>query len=148
MTRGREGQAPDERSRSVVVVGGGPGVYEAPSAQPGAEAPRDGGRSGDGLGGAAVPLCVPSKTSSLIADYLGGVEVATDLGVHLVDHGAMEIWSQHLNDCRDQLVVLDSPGASEDIGGRLGEVGGAGGTRRQRPWRRAACARTSRIRSA
>ena len=41
----------------------------------------------DGIGGAAVLTdCVPSKTLIATADYLGGIETAAELGVHLEDH--------------------------------------------------------------
>ena len=74
------------RSNSVVILGGGPGGYEAAlvAAHLGASVTVV---DRDGIGGAAVLTdCVPSKTLIATADYLGGIETASDLGVHLEDH--------------------------------------------------------------
>lgn len=108
----------------VVIVGGGPGGYEAAlvaAAQGASVTVVD----RDGLGGAAVLTdCVPSKTLISTADYLGELEVATDLGVHLVDHEGDEMVAAQANLPEINRRVLDLAGAqSEDIGGRLGEVG-------------------------
>ncbi len=108
----------------VVIVGGGPGGYEAAlvAAQLGAGVTVI---DRDGLGGAAVLTdCVPSKTLISTADYLGQLEVAADLGVHLVDHEGDEMVAAHADLPEINRRVLDLAGAqSDDIGGRLAEVG-------------------------
>jgi NAD(P)H dehydrogenase (quinone) len=71
------------RSSRVVILGGGPGGYEAAlvAAHLGAEVTVV---ERDGLGGAAVLTdCVPSKTLISTADYMGGFGTASGLGVHL-----------------------------------------------------------------
>ncbi|MBK6888078.1 MAG: NAD(P)H-quinone dehydrogenase [Tetrasphaera sp.] len=108
----------------VVIVGGGPGGYEAALV-----AAHLGGQvivvDRDGLGGAAVLTdCVPSKTLISTADYLGELAVAADLGVHLVDHEGDEMVAAHANLPEINRRVLDLAGAqSEDIARRLAEVG-------------------------
>ena len=79
------------RTSSVVILGGGPGGYEAAlvAAQLGATVTII---DRDGIGGAAVLTdCVPSKTLIATADYLGGIETASELGVHLEDHEGDDI---------------------------------------------------------
>jgi dihydrolipoamide dehydrogenase len=74
------------RETSVVIIGGGPGGYEAAlvGAQLGASVTVI---ERDGLGGAAVLTdCVPSKALIATADYMSDFEVASGLGVHLTDH--------------------------------------------------------------
>ncbi|MFN8099115.1 MAG: NAD(P)H-quinone dehydrogenase [Dermatophilaceae bacterium] len=125
MTRGHpRGKHQMNGRGQVVIVGGGPGGYEAAlvaAAQGASVTVVD----RDGLGGAAVLTdCVPSKTLISTADYLGELEVATDLGVHLVDHEGDEMVAAQANLPEINRRVLDLAGAqSEDIGGRLGEVG-------------------------
>src|SRR5512141_204045 len=71
--------APDR----VVIVGGGPGGYEAAlvAAQLGAEVTIV---DTDGLGGSAVLTdCVPSKTLIATAELMTEVSGATELGVNL-----------------------------------------------------------------
>ncbi len=73
------------RATSVVVLGGGPGGYEAAlvAAQLGATVTVV---ERDGLGGAAVLTdCVPSKALISTADVMSQLETASDLGVHLED---------------------------------------------------------------
>ena len=70
-----------DRKASVVVLGGGPGGYEAAlvAAHLGASVTVV---DRDGLGGAAVLTdCVPSKTLISISDFMSRFEAATDLGV-------------------------------------------------------------------
>ncbi|MGN6635890.1 MAG: NAD(P)H-quinone dehydrogenase, partial [Oryzihumus sp.] len=70
-----------ERKTSVVVLGGGPGGYEAAlvAAHLGASVTVV---DRDGLGGAAVLTdCVPSKTLISVGDFMQRFEAATDLGV-------------------------------------------------------------------
>ncbi|MGW5240009.1 NAD(P)H-quinone dehydrogenase [Monashia sp. NPDC004114] len=73
------------RETSVVIIGGGPGGYEAAlvAAQLGAQVTIV---EKDGLGGAAVLTdCVPSKALIATADYMSDFEVASGLGVRLQD---------------------------------------------------------------
>ena len=74
------------RETTVVIVGGGPGGYEAAlvGAQLGANVTII---ERLGLGGAAVLTdCVPSKALIATADYMSDFEVAGGLGVRLTDH--------------------------------------------------------------
>src|SRR4051794_21763509 len=69
------------RETSVVIIGGGPGGYEAAlvAAQLGAQVTIV---EKDGLGGAAVLTdCVPSKALIATADYMSDFETASHLGV-------------------------------------------------------------------
>ncbi|MFN8045970.1 MAG: NAD(P)H-quinone dehydrogenase [Dermatophilaceae bacterium] len=71
------------QSTNVVILGGGPGGYEAAlvAAHLGAEVTLV---DRDGLGGSAVLTdCVPSKALISTADYLRDITVAADLGIHL-----------------------------------------------------------------
>ncbi len=79
------------RSQSVVILGGGPGGYEAAlvAAQLGAHVTVV---DSDGLGGAAVLTdCVPSKALIAVADFMSEFESAGDLGVHLEDEEGDEV---------------------------------------------------------
>src|SRR3954451_20205809 len=72
--------APSPKSR-VVVIGGGPGGYEAAlvAAQLGADVTVV---DTDGVGGAAVlPDCVPSKTLIATAELMADMEEAHELGI-------------------------------------------------------------------
>ena len=73
------------RETTVVIIGGGPGGYEAAlvGAQLGAKVTII---ERLGVGGAAVLTdCVPSKALIAIADYMSDFEVAGGLGVRLTD---------------------------------------------------------------
>ena len=73
------------RETTVVIIGGGPGGYEAAlvAAQLGAKVTII---ERLGVGGAAVLTdCVPSKALIAIADYMSDFEVAGGLGVRLTD---------------------------------------------------------------
>jgi NAD(P)H dehydrogenase (quinone) len=75
-------------SSRVVIVGGGPGGYEAAlvAAQLGAGVTLV---DSDGVGGSAVLTdCVPSKTLIATAELMADVEGAAELGVELADHSA------------------------------------------------------------
>ncbi len=76
---------------SVVILGGGPGGYEAAlvAAHLGADVTVV---DRDGLGGAAVLTdCVPSKALISTADFMSQFETASDLGVHLEDNEGDEV---------------------------------------------------------
>ena len=76
------------RETTVVIIGGGPGGYEAAlvGAQLGANVTII---ERLGVGGAAVLTdCVPSKALIATADYMSDFEVAAGLGVRLADDGA------------------------------------------------------------
>src|SRR3954454_13751748 len=110
---------PDRMSRvnRVVVVGGGPGGYEAAlvAAQLGADVTVV---DSDGIGGSAVLIdCVPSKTLIATAEVMTRFEVAPQLGITAVgatSHGAVvdlgKVNSRGLELARAQ---------SADIEGRL-----------------------------
>ena len=108
----------------VVVVGGGPGGYEAAlvAAHLGASVTVV---DSDGLGGAAVLTdCVPSKALISTADYMAQFDKAADLGVALVDDDGDEIAdsSAELGAINRRILRL-ARAQSADIEGRLKEVG-------------------------
>ncbi len=109
---------------SVVVIGGGPGGYEAALV-----AAHLGGRVAvvdrDGLGGAAVLTdCVPSKTLISTADFMSQFETASDLGVHLEDQEGDEVADSiaELATINRRILAL-AAAQSRDIEYRLDEVG-------------------------
>jgi len=108
----------------VVIVGGGPGGYEAAlvAAHLGAEVTIV---ERDGLGGAAVLTdCVPSKTLIATADYMSGIALAPELGVDLRDEEGDAIAHARADLPRVNQRVLDLALAqSSDIARRLDEVG-------------------------
>ncbi len=112
------------RSSRVVILGGGPGGYEAAlvAAHLGAEVTIV---ESTGIGGAAVLTdCVPSKTLVSTADYLSEFTTAADLGVHLEDAQAHEVAAAHADLAEVNRRVVDLAEAqSEDIVTRLHEVG-------------------------
>ena len=112
------------RTNSVVILGGGPGGYEAAlvAAHLGASVTVV---DRDGIGGAAVLTdCVPSKTLIATADYLGGIETASDLGVHLEDHeGDVATETVAELDAINRRVRNLAAAQSADISARLREVG-------------------------
>lgn len=74
-------------TEKVVIIGGGPGGYEAAhvAAQLGADVTIV---DSDGLGGSAVLTdCVPSKTLIATAEVMTEMGDASELGVHVRDHG-------------------------------------------------------------
>ncbi|MDO5502249.1 MAG: NAD(P)H-quinone dehydrogenase [Actinomycetia bacterium] len=109
---------------SVVVIGGGPGGYEAAlvAAHLGAEVTII---EKDGVGGAAVLTdCVPSKALISTADYLHEFGTASQLGVHLEDSDGDEVTDARAELEQVNARVLQLAGAqSEDIATRLREVG-------------------------
>jgi len=111
-----------ERDTSVIILGGGPGGYEAAlvAAHLGADVTIV---DRDGLGGAAVLTdCVPSKTLISTSHSLSGIEVAGGLGVRfdgltggheaVVDLGAV-----------NERILELAAAQSSDIGERLETVG-------------------------
>ncbi len=112
------------RTSSVVIIGGGPGGYEAAlvAAHLGADVTVI---DRDGIGGAAVLTdCVPSKTLIATADYLGGIETASELGVHLEDEeGDPAIDPIADLSAINHRVLGLAAAQSSDISARLAEVG-------------------------
>ncbi|MGG5257906.1 NAD(P)H-quinone dehydrogenase [Phycicoccus avicenniae] len=112
------------RSSRVVILGGGPGGYEAAlvGAHLGADVTVV---ERTGIGGAAVLTdCVPSKALISTADYMSGFETVADLGVHLEDHEGDEVTDAvaDLPEVNRRVVAL-ARAQSRDIRTRLGEVG-------------------------
>jgi pyruvate/2-oxoglutarate dehydrogenase complex dihydrolipoamide dehydrogenase (E3) component len=108
----------------VVIVGGGPGGYEAGlvAAQLGAEVTLV---YSDGVGGSAVLTdCVPSKTLIATAELMTDVEGATELGVRLTDHEGDEATTVGVDLARvNERVKQLALDQSIDIGERLVKEG-------------------------
>jgi dihydrolipoamide dehydrogenase len=108
----------------VVIVGGGPGGYEAGlvAAQLGAEVTLV---YSDGVGGSAVLTdCVPSKTLIATAELMTDVEGATELGVRLTDHEGDEATTVSVDLARvNERVKQLALDQSIDIGERLVKEG-------------------------
>ena len=132
------------RETSVVILGGGPGGYEAAlvAAQLGAEVTVV---ERDGLGGAAVLTdCVPSKALIATADYMTDFETASQLGVRCRTTTATRsptLWPSRTPSTRRILALAAAQSA--DIQGSLEQVGvtvlrGTGPDRRPRARRRRA----------
>jgi dihydrolipoamide dehydrogenase len=112
------------RSTSVVILGGGPGGYEAAlvAAHLGAWVTLV---DSDGLGGAAVLTdCVPSKALVSTADYMSEFLTAADLGVRLEDAEGDVVKSAvvELDEVNRRVMAL-AAAQSRDIGTRVTEVG-------------------------
>ncbi|HQH07470.1 MAG TPA: NAD(P)H-quinone dehydrogenase, partial [Phycicoccus sp.] len=112
------------RSTKVVILGGGPGGYEAAlvAAHLGATVTLV---DRDGLGGAAVLTdCVPSKALIATADYMSEFEAASDLGVHLEDEEGDEVTDAvaALGEINARVLAL-AEAQSRDIESRVREVG-------------------------
>jgi dihydrolipoamide dehydrogenase len=110
--------------KSVVVIGGGPGGYEAAlaAAQLGAEVVL---AERSGLGGAAVLTdCVPSKALIATADFMDRFSAAKRIGVHFEgehvpgDQGV----TAHIADVNQRIMEL-ARAQSRDIGERLESAG-------------------------
>ncbi|MGC4108970.1 MAG: NAD(P)H-quinone dehydrogenase [Nocardioides sp.] len=105
----------------VVIVGGGPGGYEAAlvAAQLGAEVTLV---DSDGVGGSAVLTdCVPSKTLIATAELMTEVEGATELGVE-VSHDVRAAVRVDLARVNARVLQL-ARDQSADIGARLEKEG-------------------------
>ncbi len=116
--------AVNARSSRVVILGGGPGGYEAAlvAAHLGAEVTVV---ERDGIGGAAVLTdCVPSKALISTADYMSEFETAAGLGVHLEDAEGDEVSDAvaELGEVNRRVLAL-AAAQSADITTRLSEVG-------------------------
>jgi NAD(P)H dehydrogenase (quinone) len=129
----------------VVIIGGGPGGYEAAlvAAQLGAEVTVV---DSDGIGGSAVLTdCVPSKTLIATAELMSDLSGAAELGLSFTDHEGDRAQSLHVDLARvnarvQQLAAdqsadierrLDREGVKVVRGrGRLGASGDAGGIRK------------------
>ncbi|MGO0576598.1 NAD(P)H-quinone dehydrogenase [Ornithinimicrobium panacihumi] len=111
-------------NKSVIVVGGGPGGYEAAlgAAQLGAEVTVV---ERAGLGGAAVLTdCVPSKALIATADFMDRFSAAKRIGVHF--DGANVPGDQgvtaHISDVNQRIMAL-AQAQSRDIAERLESAG-------------------------
>jgi dihydrolipoamide dehydrogenase len=108
----------------VVIVGGGPGGYEAAlvAAQLGAEVTLV---DSDGVGGSAVLTdCVPSKTLIATAELMTQVEGAHELGVRLTDHEGDDATTVGVDLARVNARVKQlAHDQSADIGQRLEKEG-------------------------
>ncbi|MBA3233337.1 MAG: NAD(P)H-quinone dehydrogenase [Propionibacteriales bacterium] len=111
------------RVTHVVIVGGGPGGYEAAlvGAQLGADVTLV---DRDGLGGSAVITdCVPSKTLIATAEVMNAVEESGELGVRLDGHGELAASvSVDLGAVNARVKKL-AASQSTDIGRRLADEG-------------------------
>ena len=110
-------------AKRIVIIGGGPGGYEAAlvAAQFGAEVTVI---EAGGIGGAAVLTdCVPSKTLIATADRVGRTNVSGELGMRVggeVPHqGTVSVDFGLLN----RRVLALAKAQSEDIAGRLRDAG-------------------------
>ena len=108
----------------MVILGGGPGGYEAAlvASSLGAEVTLV---DRDGIGGAAVLTdCVPSKTLIATADYMHEWETAADLGVHLADHEGDQVTDATavLEEVNSRVLDL-AKAQSGDIATQLRDVG-------------------------
>jgi dihydrolipoamide dehydrogenase len=108
----------------VVIIGAGPGGYEAGlvAAQLGAEVTLV---DSDGVGGSAVLTdCVPSKTLIATAELMTDVEGAAELGVRLTDHEGDDATTVSVElarvNGRVKQLALDQ---SDDIASRLEKEG-------------------------
>jgi dihydrolipoamide dehydrogenase len=108
----------------VVIVGGGPGGYEAGlvAAQLGADVTLV---DSDGVGGSAVLTdCVPSKTLIATAELMTDVEGAAELGVRLTDHEGDDATTVSVDLARvNRRVTQLAHDQSSDIGVRLEKEG-------------------------
>ena len=112
------------RETTVVIIGGGPGGYEAAlvAAQLGARVTVV---EKDGLGGAAVLTdCVPSKALIATADYMSDFQTASHLGVRLQDDDGDEVSDAVAQAHTVNGRILELAAAqSADIQGSLEQVG-------------------------
>ena len=132
------GSSPVRAGSRVVIIGGGPGGYEAAlvARQLGAEVTVV---EAHGMGGAAVLTdVVPSKTLIATAEWMTLTESAAELGIHAGD-GAPSVRLDEVNarvrslaaqQERDIATRLEREGIEIVVGrGRLGEITRGGGSR-------------------
>ncbi|MBW8173712.1 NAD(P)H-quinone dehydrogenase [Ornithinimicrobium sp. Arc0846-15] len=103
---------------SVVIIGGGPGGYEAAlaAAQAGADVTVV---EAQGLGGAAVLTdCVPSKSLISTSDFMNRFSAASRLGVGFDGAPGDQGVTAHLREVNDRIIAL-AEAQSADIGTRL-----------------------------
>src|SRR5215469_6956855 len=106
----------------IVIIGGGPGGYEAAlvAAQLGAEVTIV---DRDGIGGAAVLTdCVPSKTLIATADVMTTFEDAPELGVQVGERGEDCVTGVNLARVNARVKALAAK-QSEDIAEGLAKAG-------------------------
>lgn len=106
----------------MVIVGGGPGGYEAalPAALLGAKVTVV---EREGLGGAAVLTdCVPSKALIATADFMDRFSAAERIGVHFEDAPVDQGVTAHLPEVNARIMAL-AQAQSQDIGGKLATAG-------------------------
>ncbi len=102
----------------VVIIGGGPGGYEAAlvAAQLGGDVTLI---ERDGLGGAAVLSdCVPSKTLIATAEVMVRIEAARQLGLHIGAREVTDVVRVDLAEVNDRVLAL-AKAQSDDIAQRL-----------------------------
>ncbi|MCK0113354.1 NAD(P)H-quinone dehydrogenase [Ornithinimicrobium sp. F0845] len=107
---------------SVVIVGGGPGGYEAalPAAHLGARVTVV---EREGVGGAAVLTdCVPSKALIATADFMDRFSAAERIGVHFDDAPGDQGVTAHLPEVNERIMGL-AGAQSQDIRGKLVAAG-------------------------
>lgn len=108
--------------KSVVIVGGGPGGYEAalPAAHLGAKVTVV---EREGLGGAAVLTdCVPSKALIATADFMDRFSAAERIGVHFEDAPSDQGVTAHLSEINTRIMNL-AAAQSQDIRDKLVTAG-------------------------
>ncbi|WP_109474198.1 NAD(P)H-quinone dehydrogenase [Ornithinimicrobium cavernae] len=108
--------------KSVVIVGGGPGGYEAalPAAHLGARVTVV---EREGLGGAAVLTdCVPSKALIATADFMDRFSAAERIGVGFDGAPRDQGVTAHLSDVNARIMRL-AAAQSQDIKGKLVDAG-------------------------
>jgi dihydrolipoamide dehydrogenase len=112
------------QANRVVIIGGGPGGYEAAlvAAQLGAQVTVV---DSDGLGGSAVVTdCVPSKTLIATAELMTDLTVAPELGLSFEDHEGDTAHLVAVDLARvNQRVKTLAADQSADIGSRLAREG-------------------------
>ena len=138
--RGGWMRAVNARQSSVVILGGGPGGYEAALVAAHLGATRDGGRPGRARrGGRADRLRAHQDAHLHRRLHVASSSTASDLGVHLEDHEGDEVTDSvaELTAVNRRILAL-AAAQSRDIGARLDADGVTGAARhRAGCWHRA-----------